>query len=408
MRIGVSICLLVMAASACPQGLVSVSSSATLSEETVRAKIKKVFKGQASGGAAVRLFRTRYKSRDVNGQTTTVSGLVAIPSDGAPKGLVVWYHGTLANRDNVPSRYRGEEANAESEAPVIALASSGYAVALPDYLGLGDHKGFHPLPLSSVNAWSGIDLIPTARQIASDKGLIIGPNLFVSGYSQGGSVAMAAARQLQEMGIPVKKAAPLSGPYDFTGAQARQILEKSTNPITVGGRVFLASYLALGMKRNGIALDMQRYFVPSFASYVPTVFDQNLPDKQLIQKLLGKALQLGSFRSLDRITQPKFRQALRDGDQSDPLIRTLHENNSYDWSPQMPMYLVCVKGDQIVSDGNTLMAVRSMRKRGVGRNGIRFHRIPTKGLNHLTGFPPAVLLARRFFDSGFGAVPSDD
>lgn len=396
------------------QQLVSVTSTGTLTASDVKAKYQKAFKKSNAPtiqGNAIRLFKTTYRSRLPDGRTTTLSGLVAVPAGGARKGLIVHYHGTLANRDNVPSRYRGEEANGETNLPVLAFATAGYAVALPDYIGLGDHKGFHPFPLNDVNCWSGIDLIKPARQIGQEKSLRIGPKLFISGYSQGGGVAMWAAKELQELNDPeyqLSKSAPLSGPYDYTGAQAKQIVEKSIKPLTVAARVYLAAYLARGIQKNVPGINLNDYFVPSFASYIPGAFDLNLPDQKLIQKLYGKALQLGSVRGLDRITQPKFREALRSGDTSDPIIRKLAENNGYDWSPTIPMYLVCIDGDEVVTPQNTLNTVRFIRKRGVGKSILRHYVMKEKGLNHVTGCGPALILARRFFDGGFQAVPTLD
>ncbi len=58
--------------------------------------------------------------------------------------------------------------------------------------------------------------------------------LFITGYSQGGHVAMAAHRALQTAGIPVTASAPMSGPY----ALAAQSDATFYGNVNAGGTVF--------------------------------------------------------------------------------------------------------------------------------------------------------------------------
>ena len=56
--------------------------------------------------AAIRLYKIRYGSVDAHGAPCTLSGLLILPK-AAPKGLLLYYHGTIRDRETAPSRYNG-------------------------------------------------------------------------------------------------------------------------------------------------------------------------------------------------------------------------------------------------------------------------------------------------------------
>lgn len=402
---------MVIATTVRSQSFTGIRENGILRSADVVKKYQEAFKGfdpPSIKGNDIRLLRVRYLTANLKGRQVTVSGLVAMPSTGAPKGVVIFYHGTLADRESVPSRYNGQKEIGDAHFPVLAFVTAGYVVAFPDYLGLGDEKSFHPYPLMKVHAQSGIDMVKPTRALAGKYGVKVGKDLFVSGYSQGGSVAMWATRILQDRPqFGLVSSSALSGPYDLSGVQMQQVLEKTTSIVPVAVRAFLVSYLVYSLEKNRFQVRTRDYFVPSFASYVPVVFGRNLKDDKILQQLTGKAVQLGSIRSLDRITNADARKRMLTQDRKDPLIKFLSQNNSFDWTPKVPLYLACIDGDAVVTPKNMARALESMRRRGVGVDKLRGHTIRKDKLNHVSGYAPALLLARRFFDEGFAGVPSD-
>lgn len=282
---------------------------------------------------------------------------------------------------------------------------------MPDYLGLGDHKGFHPYPLGAVNCWSGIDLIKPARVIAGKVGLTIGPDLFITGYSEGGAVAMWATKRIEELNDPelkITRSAPLSGPYDLSGAQAKSMISRQSNVKWLGARVYFAAYAARGIQKNYPGVVLEDLFSPSFATYIPFVFNQNLSDKDTIEKLVKKAFQIGIFQDLNRVLKLEFRNALKSGDATHPIVRQLIANDCYDWAPKTPMYLFCLNDDFLVTKENTLNAIQAMRVRGMGEDMVMHYVMKGRKFDHMTGALPALIYARQFFDGGFEAVPTGD
>jgi hypothetical protein len=411
------LCIVLLATAAAAvgysQALVSATSNGQLYPAIAKHRYEKLFKDVEKPTISpekIRLFKALYTSRTSDGRLVTVTGLVAIPNSGAPKGLVIYYHGTTADRENVPSRYRGNPTPADPDLAVLAFATAGYMVAAPDYLGLGDHFGFHPYPMGSVNSWSGIDLIKPAREIAKQNGLPVGKDLFVTGYSEGGAVAMWATRRMAGMSDPdylVTRSAPLSGPYDLSDTQVKSMLDGQSNIRWLGARVYFAAYAGRSIQKY-TGIDLEEFFTPSFASYIPYVFNLGLKDEETIKKLASKAFQLGAIRDLNRVLKLEFRNDLKDRNILNPMVEQLVANDCYNWSPKSPMYLFCVKDDFLIPKENTLKTIATMRARGVGSDMVRHYVFPGRKFDHMTGALPGLILARKFFDGGFDAVPVSD
>ncbi len=354
--------------------------------------------------ASIQLYKIRYDSLDVHGEPCTLSGLLILPKS-APKGLLLYYHATIRDRELAPSRYNGTNKFPETEAVAIAFATGGYAVIMPDGLGLGDGPGIHPYPDGRVNSRSGIDLIAPARIIARRRGVSIGAALFVAGYSEGGAVAMCAVQELERTrAFTPRMAAPMSGPYDLSGTTVTSLLEGKQSPEDLATKLFLLSYAAYSASKNLPDIDLKDYFAPSFATYIPYLFEKNLDDVGIAKKLLVKAVQLGAINSVDRVLTKQFRDSIRWSDTSNPILAEMMHSNCYDWAPRTKMLLPYLKGDDVVVDANTLKTIDSMRLRGVGRDQVQPFEITGRKVSHGTAITAALSAARRFFDGGFAAV----
>ena len=383
--------------------LVSIQKTGTISAAQFNTRLKAVFGSLAPAPATgpTDLYKIRYNSRDGKGRAVVLSGLLALPRGGAAKGLVVFAHGTVADRRLSPSRFTGPGTGAEAEAALLAYGSGGYGVVMPDYLGLGDDLGVHPFPLGRVNSLSVSDMIGPARMAARRQNITIGPKLFISGYSEGGAVALWTVRLLQEKPyatLQVTSAVPMSGPYDLTGATAQSLIAPTQSQVVFAARLYLLSYLLhSAYKIDGVKLTT--YVRPALAAVIVRVFDQELTDEQIIKRLALAATLLGARNSVERVTTPYFSKALHGVDRGDPVVRDLLQNNCTDWSPRTKMLLICLKTDGIVVPENTQNAIKAMRARGVGANVVRESLIVNSSLNHSTAIIPALAQARRFFDA---------
>jgi Secretory lipase len=158
------------------------------------------------------------------GEATTASGALMVPT-GLPgvctgkRPIVLYAHGTAFTRSyNIanPADTTNEASN-ESTLIAAAFAAQGYIVVSSNYAGYDSSTlPYHPFLNGQRQSQDMINALKAARQalghipasttLDSDK-------LFLTGYSQGGYVAMATHRAMELAGIAVTAAAPMSGPY---------------------------------------------------------------------------------------------------------------------------------------------------------------------------------------------------
>ncbi len=375
------------------------SFSGTLSLRTVRSEEAKWAPGLPPASGPIDYYKISYLSTDFRGAPTTLTGLLLIPKTGAPSGLIVYFHGTTSDRRFSPSRYRGWNSNLEIDAVAAAFATAGYAVAVPDYLGLGDNQAVHPYPLGDINSRSGIDMITPVRDLGAKINEPIGKSLYITGYSEGGGAAMWAVRHLEEAGTAPDLAAPMSGAYDLSGVTARAIVNDPLDLENLAIRLYLLGFSGYSAEAN-LGLKLTDYFVPSFASYIPYVFGKGLSDLSVAAKLFGKGIQLGALQSIRRVLNRRFREILSKGDKTDPFLAALAANDCYDWTPHTPLLLPYLTTDTVVAPENTIEAVDCMRRHLSNEGLVRAFPIVNIRLDHITAAPSAMLAARRFFDSG--------
>ncbi len=383
---------------------VSSTRIGTMTVAQVNQQIQKVFGNSVSPTSqALDLYKVNYRSRDEKNRVVVLSGLVVLPRGGAPNGLVIFNHGTIVNSALAPSRFTGKTNASEAELATLAFASGGYAVAMPDYLGLGDHKGAHPYPLGDINSRSAVDIIEPARMIAKRQNVEVGSRLFVTGYSEGGAVAMWTVRNLEQKSgaiYDVFAAAPLEGPYDISGITRNWLLDEPTNQLGFVTRLYLMSYMVYYIhKSKGVKLT--DYFKPAMALTVSQAYGGNISDENILKRLALAAVLMRSKNSIDNVITPRFKKAIQTLDTSDPVISEMRKNDVYDWKPRTKMLLVTLKEDKVVDPANTEKAFLTMRRNGVGDALLRKYVINDSSLNHLTAIAPALAQARRFFDSGF-------
>lgn len=351
----------------------------------------------------LRLYRLTYSTKDQNGKDAVVSGLLAVPASGAPRGLLVWNHGTITSNKFAPSNFKTKAGLASNEYVLLAFSSGGYAVAMPDYLGYGTHKGAHPYPMGRINARSALDIIAPSRKLATKLKRSIGKDLWVSGYSQGGAVAMWTARLLQENKTPAKRAAALSGPYDLTGVTRLSLLAKPASDRQLIGQMFLAGLMGHGFLKNSNEL-YSTLFKPAMALAVRSAFSTEKPDDDRVKDFTIAAKFLKA-KSLKDVLNAQFASKLEEVDTSHPLIKQMRESDCLEWTPSAPLLLWALESDGIVTAANTQKALASFRARGAGGNMVRAVMKRDPSSDHLKAYIPALIATRQFFDGGFAAVP---
>ena len=155
------------------------------------------------------------------GETTESSGALMVPTGAAPacsgpRPIVLYAHGTNPDKTlNIADITN--TTNTEGVLIAAMFAAQGYIVVAPNYAGYDiSTLGYHPYLNAEQESGEMLDILAAARtalpktlsSATTDSG-----KLFVTGYSQGGHVALATQRALQAAGATVTGVAGMSGPY---------------------------------------------------------------------------------------------------------------------------------------------------------------------------------------------------
>ena len=164
---------------------------------------------------SVSSYRLNYVTTDKNGAKVTASGLVSVPvkAAGARSPVLSYQHASTFRNNQAPS------IKVEAVEPPLVLASLGYIVVAPDYVGFGASYGVeHPYLTSSPSSRAVIDMLSAAQTWRRQAGVVDNGQLFLAGYSEGGYATMAAHRAIHQQGGELKTqlqaAVPGAGPYD--------------------------------------------------------------------------------------------------------------------------------------------------------------------------------------------------
>jgi len=166
----------------------------------------------------------QYTTVGGQGEATSAGGALMVPT-GLPavctgkRPIVVYAHGTAFTRGYNLADPNDSTNEAATETGLIAavFAAQGYIVVAPNYAGYDTSPlPYHPWLNADQQSKEMIDAVSAARQALGNipaATTLDSGKLFVTGYSQGGHVAMATHRAMQAAGMTVTASAPMSGPY---------------------------------------------------------------------------------------------------------------------------------------------------------------------------------------------------
>jgi acetyl esterase/lipase len=169
----------------------------------------------------VDFYHLEYNTVGGTGETTTASGALMVPTGAAPncsgpRPIVLYAHGTQTDKTANLADITNTN-NTEGALIATVFAAQGYIVVAPNYAGYDTSSlPYHPFLNGDQQSKDMIDALTAARTAlphTSSSATTDNGKLFVTGYSQGGYVAMATHKALQAAGDTVTASAPMSGPY---------------------------------------------------------------------------------------------------------------------------------------------------------------------------------------------------
>jgi len=225
-----------------PDQLLALLSSGTVT----RAILDEIL----SPDCRIAVYHFEYRTLDPAGELTPGSGALMVPDDSGTncqgeRPIVLYAHGTSPDRTYNLADLESSN-NTESVLVAAMFAGEGYIVVAPNYVGYDTSTlGYHPYLNGEQQSDDMIDALTAARSAlptADAPDIADGGKLLVTGYSQGGYVAMATHRALQELGETVTASAPMSGPYALSAFSDAIFRGEVTGSAPVNLTFLLTSY----------------------------------------------------------------------------------------------------------------------------------------------------------------------
>jgi len=322
-----------------------------------------------------------YQSIGADGLPHTMTGLLILPKSifGAKPSvpILMYQHGTEPYRQYSPSQFLAHLDRPADYPEVMAatlIASTGYAVAMADYEGLGDNTSPQPYVHGSSLAQQVIDMLRASRDriAGTTSPCSWNSQLFLMGYSEGGYVTMATTRELQlnhAAEFTVTASAPLSGPHDLSGEMRTLILSNNTSKAPYFLPFLLTGYnYAYG--QTSVFNPLSAMLSP-FNTTVPPRFDGST-QSDMINEAMGMAFSPVNLIVPKSVLTTTFASQLATDTLPGSAFDFLRRNDSYrvsqtdisTWKPTVPIRMYHHRNDELVPYANSQVAFNAFSSVG--------------------------------------------
>ncbi|HLO93335.1 MAG TPA: alpha/beta hydrolase, partial [Burkholderiaceae bacterium] len=308
-----------------------------------------------------------YITRDPAGQPATASAGVLVPtgSDAACTGsrpVLLYAHGTTTQK----SYNMADVANNREASLMMAMyAAQGFIVIAPNYLGYErSNLSFHPYLNAEAQAVDMVDgLRAGLAHLKAESSTKPSDKLLISGYSQGGHVALATHKVIERdyaSEFKVTASAPMSGPYNLVGFGDAVVNVQANAGATIFSVLQLTSYQK--SYGNIYATASEAYQAP-FDAGAETLLPTDTPVADLMAT--GKLPADPTFTKLFG-TGGLLKDSFKTAYATSNFRKALQTNTLLGLSTKRPIALCGGKGDPTVFyDLNTTVAATDLKSRGM-------------------------------------------
>ena len=328
-------------------GLISYKLINSYSTENLDSlwKAKNIKKFIAPINNPLDVFEVIYETTWHDGSLIEASGIFFLPRKKDKEfPMICYHHGTQIVKDRKIA-FTGEQAIC------TVFSASGYMVAFPDYIGLGEGKRTHLYHHVETEAAASIDMLRAIKELLVKENAKQNKFLFLTGYSQGGHATLATLKVMQEKHADefiVTAAAPMSGAYDLAGIQTEVMFKPYSHPGYL-------PYLVYSYQEAYKCFDNpNNCFKTAYAEILPPLFDgkHTMNDINKVMPEVPKD-----------VLKDEFMEAFNNNDQF-PFKVALSKNSVHDWKPEVPVMMCYCTADEQVNYKNAFVASDAMKAKG--------------------------------------------
>ncbi|WP_372947086.1 alpha/beta hydrolase family protein [Mariniphaga sp.] len=280
------------------------------------------------------IYKITYKTT-FKGESQLASGLVCVPTGEGSFPVISYQNGTNTLHGNAPS----VNPNYDYYILLEAIASTGFVISMPDYLGFGSSDNmFHPYLHKESTVQTVLDMLRAVEELAVVREFSLNNELYLTGYSQGGWATLQVQKAIEEefsSEFNLKASAPGAGPYDLNFIK-EYILSQETYPMP-----YYFGYLynsMINLDEEAI-MPIGEVFSAPYDSLIPTLFDGTMSGEEINAELTTDVAELFT---------ENYRLNYNTDTQFNSLTEILKNNSIEAWNTSTPTKIIHGLADSYV------------------------------------------------------------
>jgi len=318
------------------------------------------------------VYKTTFQNANIQ-----ASGLVCLPKAAGTYPILCFQNGTNTLHSQAPT----EAFNDDLFSIIESVASMGFIVVIPDYIGFGASSNFiHPYLHAESSTNSILDMLRAVKELGNDEKIIAKPtkDLFIFGYSQGGWATMQLQKTIEtnyasEFNLIASSCG--AGPYSIE-AMNSYIISQPKYPMPYFLAYMLNAYTSMGLVANPLS----NFIQAPYAAKIPGLFDGEHTGGSINVELTTK---MANFLTIDY--QTEFTKNTKFASLESALIA----NSIVPWNVSTPTRLYHGVDDEVIPFGMSQKILADFKTAGVPDSKIELIAIP--GADHTSGVYPAGL-----------------
>ena len=315
------------------------------------------------------VYKIQYKTT-FQGKPKLASGLVCMPLGEGTFPMLSYQNGTNTVNANAPSM----DPKSELFLLIEAMASTGFVIAIPDYLGFGVSADIpHPYLHKESTVQTVADMLRAAKELAEIKNFSLSNDLYIAGYSQGGWATMQVQKAIEQnysSEFNLKASAPGGGPYDLSFIN-EYILAQNTYPMPYYIAYLINSFIEI--EKLETPLDL--IFNPPYSSLkLSELFDGKHTGGEINMELTTKVA--------DLFTE-NYRMNFKTAAEFEAIRKMLADNSIEAWKTSIPTRIIHGTADNYIPIEVSRNLHDDFLKKGVSTQQVQLIQIP--GADHSGG-----------------------
>lgn len=318
------------------------------------------------------IYKTTFKNGNIQ-----ASGLVCMPKTAGDYPILCFQNGTNTENRLAPT----ENPKNELFSILESVASLGFIVIIPDYIGFGASSQLtHPYLHAESTTQSILDLIRAVKEFGAEDKIVAKPtkDLFIFGYSQGGWATMQLQNAIEknystEFNLIASSCA--AGPYSIEYMN-EYITGKTVYPMPYFLAYLLNVYTSIGLITNPLSDFIQE----PYAAKIPGLFDGLHSGGTINSELTTKMADL---------LTPEYRTEYMTNTKYTGIKNSFKANSIVAWNASTPMHLYHGGNDEYIPVSLSQKTFADFKTTGMPDSKIQLIIIP--GYDHPTGVIPVGL-----------------